>query len=218
MRIIVDQDEVLAHFVDRTLGRWNVEHSTNFKRDHINMWHMEDTLGPGAYEKITQWLNERDWFDSLMPIEGAVEGFNELRSAGHDVVVCTSIDGSVENAYDGKRRWMKKYFPDFDLKNFFVMTRKGHLKGDVLIDDAAHYHEDWFANGGKRAIVMDAPWNKQEKRAARAANWKQINQIIKFWVAYDDFTEMQKKFDLERIFGLADATLNHVDKLMKGSK
>jgi 5'(3')-deoxyribonucleotidase len=218
MRIVVDQDEVLAHFVDRTLGRWNLEHKTSFTREDINMWHMEDTLGAGAYEKITQWINERDWFDSLEPIAGAVEGFNELRKAGHDVVVCTSIAGDVENAYDGKRRWMKKHFPDFDLKNFYVMTRKGHLKGDVLIDDAAHYHEDWFANGGKRAIVMDAPWNRREKRAARAANWKQINQIIKFWVALDEYEAMQADFEQKRIFALADTTLKHVDKVMKGFK
>ena len=181
-------DEVLAQFVKETLKRWNAEKNTSFRREDINMWEMETTLGAGAFERITQWLNEPSFFESLEPFPGAIEGFKELMSK-HDVVIATSLAGNIENGYDSKRRWVKKYVPEFDFKNFICTSRKDLLRGDVLIDDAAHYLDAWHKAGNDRAIVVDAPWNRSNKDSVRVANWSQILKVINAWVALDELKQ-----------------------------
>jgi len=214
MRIIVDMDEVLVQFVDEVLCRWNTLKDTRFTRDHIDMWHMEATLGPGSFEKITEWIAEPDFFENLEPMPGAIHGFNTLRQ-DHDVVIATSLAAGIENGYDSKRRWLKKHFPDFDHKHFICTSRKGLLKGDVLIDDAVHFLEDWWNNGNNRAITFHAPWNRVEKNFPRAAKWEDVLSIINFWEAHDEFDKIQRQMETAKTVELVEKTLDHVDKLMK---
>jgi 5'(3')-deoxyribonucleotidase len=184
-------DEVLAQFVKECLTRWNATRGTHFRREDINMWQMENTLGAGAYETITQWINEPQFFENLEPFPGAIEGFKELM-AKHDVVIATSLAGDVQNGYDSKRRWVKKHIPEFDMKNFICTSRKDLLRGDVLIDDASHYLDAWHRAGNVRAIVMDASWNKDNKDSVRVANWSQVMRVINAWVAIDDLKQFYK--------------------------
>lgn len=179
MRIIVDQDETLAQYVDKILERWNALKGTTYTRAHINMWRMEETLGEGSFEIITEWMNEPEFFESLKPIPGAIEGFVQLQKDGHDVVIATSLAGNIECGYDSKRRWVRKHLPDFDLRNFFAITRKELLTGDVLIDDASHYLEAWHRAGNQHSIVMDAPWNKDARNSIRVKNWKGVLRAVK---------------------------------------
>jgi 5'(3')-deoxyribonucleotidase len=188
-------DEVLFQFVEAVLERWNNEYDTTFKRDDINAWFMEDTLGPGSYAVITKWINEPNFFENLRPIPGAIEGLRELMKRGHDVVIATSVSGDVENAYDSKRRSLAKHVPEFDMKNFICTSRKGLLRGDVLIDDAAHYLADWYSMGNTRAVVMHARWNKDVKQFPRALDWKGVMSIITFWEHLDQFDEMQRRIN-----------------------
>ena len=197
MRIIVDMDEVLAQFVNRVLERWNMINRTKFKRDDIDAWQMESTLGPGSYGLIEKWISEPNFFENLVPVDGAIEGFNELRRS-HDVVIATSLAGEVENGFDSKRRWVKKYFPDFDLKNFICTSRKDLLKGDVLIDDAAHYLQAWRDAGNIRGITMHARWNRDMTLFPKAANWRQVVNIIRFYQAHDEYLQLKNQFHDEQ--------------------
>lgn len=180
MRIVVDQDEVLFQFVNRVLQRWNAARGTNYTSKHINMWHMEDTLGPGSVEFIDALICEPGFFDDLDPVPGAVEGFNELIKMGHDVVVATSIMDH-ENVFDGKRRSMKKHFPGWPMKNFITCSRKGLLTGDFLIDDGTHNIEDWLANDRGTAIVFDAPWNQGVQESSSCLRFRDWDSIVEFF-------------------------------------
>jgi 5'(3')-deoxyribonucleotidase len=165
VKIIVDQDEVLAQFVDKVLRRWNAINGTNFTRDQVTCWRMEeilgvDTLGRSAEGLIDEWMCEPGFFEDLDPVPGAIDGFNALRKLGHDVVVATSIPEIAINAFDGKRRWMRKRFPDWSMKNFIACSRKGFLEAEHIIDDGDHNIKDWTAAGRQGAIIFDAPWNQ----------------------------------------------------------
>ena len=194
MKIVVDMDEVLCQFVDEVLARWNHTHRTNVMRSQIDMWHMEERLGPGAVKFIDDLMNDEAFYANLKPIPGAIDGFNELIRLGHDIVVATSITPHAEHAFDGKRAWMRHYFPQWDIRSFIACSRKGLLQGcDVLIDDGAHNIEDWRACGGYRAIVMSAPWNRNVggSDVVRAINWEHVVQIIDYWTTCDKFEETQ---------------------------
>lgn len=165
MRILVDQDEVLAQMVKKVLHRWNEENGTSFSRDHINAWHMEDVLGrhrdgTPADIIVDRWLAEPGFFVDLEPIDGAVDGLNRLIDSKHDVVIVTSVPERYSNAFDGKRIWMKRYFPNFSMKNFIACSRKDLVTADILIDDGSHNIGDWVQAHKEGAILFDAPWNQ----------------------------------------------------------
>lgn len=174
-RIVVDQDEVLAQFVEEIVRRWNARAGTSFTREDINMWAMEQTFGADSKEWIKETIKSPGLFDDLQPCEGAIKGFNYLRASEYaEVIVATHIQEGMENVYDAKRRWMKKYFPDFDLKNFVAISRKSLIDGDVLIDDGAHNIEEWLDEGRHAAFVFDAPWNRNQcSRAHRVSGWEE---------------------------------------------
>ena len=185
MKVIVDMDEVLAQFVQKVLDRWNAENGTSFTHDQIDMWHMEETLGPKSWGKIDGWCGEKGFFRSLDPVPGAVAGFRSLMEAGHDVIVATAVVKTADNCYDDKRAWMRDHFPDWSLKNLIAVSRKGMLRGDILIDDGEHNIKDWTEEGPVNgAILFDAPWNRDvpsvvnRKYVRRAHGWDEIPKIV----------------------------------------
>jgi 5'(3')-deoxyribonucleotidase len=189
VRIIVDQDEVLACLVKKVVTRWNNLNGTNFSREHVNMWRMEDVFGKSkdgisAEVLIDQWMSEKGFFEDLEPIDAAIEGFNTLRKTGHDVVIATSVPERYVNSFDDKRKWVRRYFPDFSMKSFIACSRKGLLEGDVLLDDGSHNLTDWTQNYRSGGIIFDAPWNQEINETingvpvARAYDWPHAIRII----------------------------------------
>ena len=165
MRIICDMDEVLAELNNKVLKRWNAVSGKNFTKQDITTWRMEhvlgvDNLGRSAEGLIDEWLAEPGFYEDLEPIPGAIEGFQELLDIGHDVVIATSIPEKYVNAFDSKRRWVRRHFPGYSMKNFVSISRKGSLEGDILIDDGGHNIIDWAKNGRKNAFLMVNPWNE----------------------------------------------------------
>lgn len=189
MKIVVDMDEVLCQFVEKVLQRWNARNGTRFTRDQVNVWRMETVLGRDrdgndAEGIIDRWLAEEHFFDDLEPHPGAIWGFDHLRGLGHDLVIATSIPEVAVHAFDGKRRWVRRNFPWFSMKNFFSCSRKGWLDGDVLIDDGEHNIRDWTGSCRNGAIVVDAPWNRQVPEmingclVRRARDWEEIVAVV----------------------------------------
>lgn len=189
-------DECLAQFVAKVLRRWNDINGTKFTRDDVNCWRMEevlgvDVIGRNAEGLIDEWLGEDGFFEDLEPVRGAVAGFDTLRRSGHDVVIATSIPEVAVHSFTGKRRWIRRYFPDFSMKNFIAISRKGLIDADVLIDDATHNINDWIEAGRDVALVFDAPWNREIKEnwspkhgdtfVMRVKNWDEVLGFFNGW-------------------------------------
>ncbi len=135
----------------------------------------------GRPDLLNEWMNEPGFFADLKPMPGAIEGFNALRAQGHDVVVATSIPGAATHAFDGKRAWMGRWFPDWSMKNFIACSRKGLLDGDFLVDDGEHNIRDWYEAKRRGGIVFDAPWNRNQnfpRGTRRARDWEEVVQIV----------------------------------------
>ena len=181
-------DEVLVQFVQAVLNRWNAMNGTDIQHREVNVWRMEAILGMAhdgrpAEGMIDEWMSEKGFFLALEPIPGAIDGFNALNDAGHELVIATSIPEAVhQNAFDDKRKWMRRHFPWFSMKNFIATSRKGLIQGDVLIDDGEHNIKDWVENHNPHwspAVVYDAPWNRPTSQAqARVHGWRQILHLI----------------------------------------
>jgi 5'(3')-deoxyribonucleotidase len=165
MRIVVDMDEVLADLAGEVINRWNKANGTSFEKDEVNAWKMENTLGVGvdgvpALTTIERWWSTPGFYESLIPIEGALDGVRRLFAVGHDIIIATSLPKNSDNAYDGKRRWLQHYLPEIPLKNMIAISRKDLLDGDIILDDAPHNIYDWCRAGKTGAFVMDRSWNQ----------------------------------------------------------
>lgn len=176
MRIIVDQDEVLAHWVSRVIEWYNRDHETTHEREHIKEYFaMEKVLGENGKDYIKFAISIPSLYRDLEEVEGAYDGMKHLHDAGHELIIATALppDGAI--GYSGKIQWMKRVMPWFDLKNFVAIQRKYLLHGDVLIDDAPHNVESWVGSG-RPAILFDAPWNRHldDSKYLRAKSWKEV--------------------------------------------
>jgi 5'-nucleotidase len=184
LTMIVDMDEVLANFVDPVLFKWNAVYGTAHTRTGFNMWDMSKTLGPGAYQLVESWISEPGFFRHLKPLDGAIEGLNHFiqDKSRYDVIIATSLSSTVNNGYDDKRAWLHQWFPQLLPRNFFALSRKEMLRGDILIDDAVHNVMDWIKTK-RPAIIMDRPWNHNEHfmgyhSVFRADGWPYIINLL----------------------------------------
>ena len=76
------------------------------------------------------------FFESLPPINGAIEAVNRLRASQiYDVYILTAPSTRNPHCYMEKRVWVEKYFDYEFTKKLIISPNKGLLKGDFLIDD-----------------------------------------------------------------------------------
>lgn len=180
MRIIVDQDEVLAHWVSRIIEWYNRDHGTSHVRDDIKEYFaMEKVLGLNGKDYIKSCLKIDSLYGMLDEIQGASVGLKQLVDAGHDVIIATALPPDCGYGYNGKIDWIRRVIPWFDLKNFVAIQRKYLLQGDVLVDDAPHNVEAWVATG-REVILFDAPWNRHldDSKYLRAKDWNEVVRIV----------------------------------------
>jgi len=185
MRIALDMDEVLADWVGGMLHEFNTTEGTSFTREQINMWKVEETLGYRSNYFVDMLMRDTQFYANLKPIPGAVSGVRSLISDGHDVLIVTSVPMSAPIALDGKVHWLRRHIPEFSLQNFISAKRKSLVEADVLVDDGDHNIIEWYRDRpNSRALVWDAPWNREVKstsdgRVIRVYSWKDVLRYIK---------------------------------------
>lgn len=137
MLILVDQDNVQAGY------------STRFDERFVELYgsdvfvpsstHTEFKLHK-AYpedwkERIQAIQAEAGFFDSLPPIDGAVEGMRELAAMGHDVRTCTAPLRMSATCTSEKFAWGRRvHGPDW-VDKVIITSDKTVILGDILFDD-----------------------------------------------------------------------------------
>lgn len=75
-------------------------------------------------------------FESLNPIDGAIDAVSTLISINHfDVYILTAPSTRNPLSYKEKRVWIETHFGYDFCKKLIICSNKGLLKGDILIDD-----------------------------------------------------------------------------------
>jgi len=78
-------------------------------------------------------VSEKGFFESLDPIDGAIDAFKEL-SLYYDCFFLTAPWSNIHSLSE-KRIWIEKYLGEHAFKKLITSHRKDLLKGDYLIDD-----------------------------------------------------------------------------------
>jgi|TARA_B110001454_G_C12563777_1_gene368873 5'(3')-deoxyribonucleotidase len=74
-------------------------------------------------------------FSLMIPIPGAIEGYNKLNKLGHDVYILSTAPWENPSAWSDKLIWVKKYIGKIAHKKLILSHNKNLNKGDFLIDD-----------------------------------------------------------------------------------
>jgi len=107
---------------------------------------------------IEEIINAEGFLRGLAPIQGAIEGFQELRSRYDSVKVCTT---SLKNPFSLKEKWewVLENLGVQVAKEMIVCNDKTLIKGAYLIDDKPVM--DGAALPDWRYIIYDQPYNRR---------------------------------------------------------
>jgi 5'-nucleotidase len=188
MKILVDQDEVLAEWGKRILEWYNLDKAIEareqnlpaprvFTLEDMKHWELKMNLGPGSEVYLRNYMRYPNFYQDLEPVEGAIEGMKALIDAGHEVKIVTSIPKCAGLAYEGKLQWLREYMPFFPLKKFYAVSEKYEVKGDLLLDDGLHNLTPFQSVGV--AVAFDRPWN-QSWTGPRVKSWPEFVKFVEF--------------------------------------
>ena len=185
MRILLDQDQVLARWAEKVLDWYNDDRKTNIRIEDISSYYeMNDILGKPFVDYCIMYPG---FYEILEPVPDAVECVKNLIARGHDVCIVSAVP-KYGVAYEGKLNWLRMHMPFFNLDNFISCARKELISGDMLLDDAAH-NTKAFMTTGKRAVLFNCPWNRNAKNdeyTARVRDWKHFMEYVVHEVLKDD--------------------------------
>jgi 5'-nucleotidase len=112
--------------------------------------------------------NERGFFLTMRPIEGAIEAFHKLHySQKYDPYILSTAPWSNEWSWMEKRIWVDTFIGEKAFKKLTLTHNKQMLRGDFLIDDrpfngAESFEGEWIQMGSEKFPDWDAVLNHLE--------------------------------------------------------
>lgn len=170
-RILVDQDDVLAMFIDRLVKEYNRRFGTQYTAEDCKQWNLEKTFGKQVWDIVL----EKGFFRNLKPVPEALETFERLYTSGrYDMFIVTA---SEPQAYVEKVQWLEQYMPYFDVNKHFISCKsKDAVWGDILLDDGMHNIEAFYGIG--ESVIYDRPHNQHFVHFKRVHNWLEFEQYV----------------------------------------
>jgi len=142
MRILVDQDGVLADFDagwerDFT-ARWGLLAPVVGQLASRRSFKVDDQYPPSWRDAVREISTRPGFFESLPPVPGAIAGLHALAAAGHDVYIATAPLSTHRHCVAEKYAWVEKHLGHQWTKRVIMTKDKTLVRGDVLIDDKPH--------------------------------------------------------------------------------
>ncbi|MGF7535436.1 hypothetical protein AAGG74_17430 [Bacillus mexicanus] len=193
--ILVDMDDTLADFAK---SYWNI-HNEIFgeKINHkkVDDWDLSKFSSkgkdcykifkyPGLFRELEVKPYAKEFMKNLQEIADVyIVSDSPTGTAFQESVFFDANNNSLNQAHtsnpaDDKRMWVKEHFPDFPQSNIIFCSCKWMIQGDILIDDKPSTFER-FQEEGRKAILIDMPFNQHIDTGWRARDLKEAESIIR---------------------------------------
>lgn len=180
MIIAVDVDDTIAQSIKQWLTFYRADHNHELYQEHITDWDISQFVVPECGRDIYKYLSRADYYNDIEPIDGAWEGVEALREAGHRVVFATST-----SAYDNGRKFEWLQYRGFldgsreSEQDYLEVRDKGLIRADVLVDD---YTGNLKRFKGFR-ILFDRPHNRETMNYYewRASSWDSVITAVEYY-------------------------------------
>lgn len=154
--LLIDLDCTIVNMLPPWLKRYNEITGESVEVEDIKEYNVG--LVCKNEEVLYKILDEEGFFYNMEPMPGAVENLQKLLDDDRfDVVIVTQPPRRADRAVKDKRRWIRKYFPKFDLSNVIFCHRKELIKGDLIFDDKPTHLINWRKNN-PRGILATLDW------------------------------------------------------------
>lgn len=181
MRVLFDVDGVLADLVTPLAEKFD------FKKEDVTAFNFNDCLGKIKASKIYQEMARPGFCAELQAMKEALAVLKEVQELGHEIVFVTAPFPYSRTWSFDRVLWLKREFRDIDAP--VVLTdHKDLVAGDVLIDDKlANYNQ--FEAIGRRALLIDQPWNRKATSVTRRTKLNQVPVWLEHFAANDRFAK-----------------------------
>ena len=159
--ILIDQDGVLANYSRRLIEIVAREYPDERQFAEEELTHFDTHLhySPENQSAIDKIALRPGFFESLEPVEGALEALHELVSSGYDVRICTAPKKSYQYCVTEKLSWIERYLGKDFVRRTILTRDKTLVRGSILIDDKPHV--EGVATPEWEHIIFDTPYNRK---------------------------------------------------------
>ena len=169
--LALDIDDVCANLIPAWLEIYKLRSAHVLKREDITDWNISLFVKPEFREEIYSYIEMPLLYNMVKPVEGALEGYNQLKSAGYDIVFVTH---ATPGCAGRKFEWLIDNGFDVSHRNYIECQRKELIDVDILVDDKFDNVRDTTGVG----LLYTNPWNQKYEWSLWASNWKQVVAII----------------------------------------
>ena len=189
MKIGIDIDEVLAKQLEKLVLFYHLKTGKLIPAEKFHTYYWPEVWGITLEEgiQIDQEFKRSAYFDSIGPVENAVQAVNRL-TKGNQLFIITARPVLFKEKTE---QWLKKHLQEtpFELihSGDFHITNKTKNKGEiceelsieVMIEDQDEYALQ-CAEKGVKVILLNKPWNIKVKHQniIRVNNWIEVLQEI----------------------------------------
>ncbi len=178
MRILIDQDGVLADFEQAFYDIWqNSEYAKEFHAislDNRNSFFLDYQYPEKYRDIIYQIISAKGFFENLPPVEGAIQAINDILADGNEVFICTSPLTPWKNCVSEKYAWVEKHLGDEWVNRIILTKDKTLVDGHILIDDKPEI--TGCMSPAWQHILYDRPYNKEQNKPR--LTWKNWHSVI----------------------------------------
>ena len=175
MRILLDMDDVLTTCVSVWIELLNKRYNRDVKYTDVLYWDFSLLYKGLKREQIVEPLGEKEFWDKVEPIKGAIEYTKKLKELGNEVIIVTA---SYPASYQYKGSVIQKFFPFIPFDDIVVAHNKALVQGDVLVDD----NPKNLQNRDGYGILFTMPHNRNYKvdnqKIFRADTWEEVYKLI----------------------------------------
>ena len=170
-------DDVLEGLADAWVKYLNLRHGTTVTYDDVTDWNLDKAFPELTKEEVYAPLRERELWETVKPLPGAVEYLKKLVDDGHDVYIVTATN--YYTVRDKMELVLFKYFPYINWNHVIIAQKKQMIQGDILLDD----NPNNLIGGKYCGILMTAYHNKTYDAEAngllRVDSWAEAYYAIK---------------------------------------
>lgn len=189
MKIGLDVDEVLGNLIDPIMEFHNQEYGTNFSKEDVNSYGLEELWGGTKEETLEKVLKfyDHQLFHSIQPLPDSQKVLNQLYNS-HELHIITSRPKQIQTKTEN---WVNHYFPKIisgihfagGWANENAKSKKEICKDvgiELMVEDCLDFAED-IALLGTNVLLYNYPWNQKEnlpENITRVYSWEDISNQI----------------------------------------
>lgn len=193
--IAIDCDDVLVDTLPKIVEDYNAMYGTKLGLEHMYVDHDEivDVFGVKTGQEAVQRLHkiyqQKGYYESLKPIDGAIGAIAKLAErhelhvvTGRQSFLAPATQYTLDTYFPGMFTSVEhtNYYKDENFKDAITRSKGevcSQLKADILIDDHVAHGKDVLNHGVREVLLFgDYPWNQSDEipGVTRCNTWADV--------------------------------------------